>query len=261
MQKKLIINLLFILFVIVPCIGQNNNNICTTCGPKGANLENKRENIENGKEIETPYNGIFHLKVTRAFFSTNVSTASFIKNYLVITANHNVMYSPLITKIEFFINGKWIKIKKKDLKIFHYHNGLFHKRRKDIALIKIENLDILRKIEHTNFNPQIYEEVKGKGNLTFHLTGFPCDKPNILVDKKTSSSALSMDSTNKIIGYEELYTCTGDSGAPLWFKSNDKYYLISIHHGGNDIGAFGNKTINIGVKITSDVLKWINEKK
>jgi V8-like Glu-specific endopeptidase len=247
------------LTLIQPSISQNNPDVCTSCGPEG--LENTRENIDNLKELEDPYNGIFHLRVTRFFFSTNVSTASFLDNDLVITANHNLMYSPFITKIEFYLNGEWIKINKRHLKIYHYHKSLFHKKIKDIAVIKIKNLNALKDVKHTNFILQDYDDIENKENLDFHLTGFPCDRPNILVDKKTISTELSINNTNKIIGYKKLYTCTGDSGAPLWFEINGKYYLTSIHHGGNDIGVFENESINLGIKINADLINWIDEMK
>lgn len=236
------------------------NDLCKTCGPQGIGLENKRENIIDGKELEAPYNGVIHLRVTRFYVSSNISSASFIENDLIITANHNLMYSPFITKIELYLNGKWIKVKKKHLRIYHYHQGLFHKKSKDIAIIKIKNTSSIEEINHTKFKLKVYDDIDKKDEKIFHLTGFPCDRPNTLVDKRTTSKELSFDSTNKIVGYSNLYTCTGDSGAPFWFLDNEEYYVSSIHHGKMDIKTSDNKAINVGSKITADVIKWINEK-
>ncbi len=247
------------ILIFIYSFSYSQSVVCKSCGPKGVDMEEKRENIVDGKELETPFNGIIHLRVTRNFISSNISTASFIDDDLIITANHNLMYSPFITKIELFLNEKWIKIKKRHLKIHHYHQGVFHKKAEDIAIIKIKNTIAIESSNYSSLDLTSFDGVAQKENKIYHLTGFPCDRPNILVDKKTSFKEFSEDSSNQFLGYRNLYTCTGDSGAPLWFFDNDTYYLCSIHHGKRIISDSG-EAINVGIKITQDVINWINKK-
>ncbi|MFY0713693.1 trypsin-like serine protease [Seonamhaeicola sp. NFXS20] len=230
------------------------------CGPHGLGLENKRINIMDGKELTSPYNGIIHLKIKRLFSRSNLSTASFIKNDLIITANHNVMCSPFITRIEIFVNNKWIKLKKRNVRIYHYHQGIFHNRNKDIAIIKIKNVSVLEGLNITNFNIKPYASIPTNEKNDFHTTGFPSDRPNILVDKSGSSSEFVLDNSNNIIGYNNLYTCKGDSGAPLWYQSDNKFYLLGIHHGKKNIKKEQNTTMNSSILITPQVEKWIFDK-
>jgi hypothetical protein len=104
-MKKLLLVLVFF-ELTYPCFAQE---VCTTCGPSG--LENYRTNVIGNREKDVPYNGIVRLIVTRFFFWTNYSTASFIADDIIITANHNVMYSPFITKVEIHSNDEWFKLK------------------------------------------------------------------------------------------------------------------------------------------------------
>ncbi|QGK73186.1 serine protease [Flavobacterium sp. SLB02] len=243
------------IFLVVGCLSYGQG-ICTDCGPAG--LENNRTNIVSGNEKLSPYNGIFHLRVTRGFIRTNLSTGTFIANDLIITANHNLMYSPFITKVEFFLNGNWIKIS--NYKIYHYHQSFLHKRNKDIAILKIFNLEKLKNISHTNFIPCDYSKIESTAGINFNLTGFPCDRPDTLVEKTTWSDNLLSDQTNTVFSYKKLYTCTGDSGAPLWFEKEGRNFIVSIHHGGNDFGAFDDNNTNVAIKITPDIITWINTK-
>lgn len=253
-MKKIILTYILILICSLS-FSQDKN-----CGPHGLGLENKRINIIDGKELTNPYKGIIHLKIKRLFSGSNLSTASFIKNDLIITANHNVMYSPFITKIEIFVNGKWIKLKKKNVRIHHYHQGIFHNKNKDIAIIKIKNISVLEGVNITSFNAKPYAGITAYEKNDFHITGFPSDRPNILVDKSGSSSEFILDNSNNIIGYNNVYTCKGDSGAPLWYKSDNKYYLLGIHHGKKNIRTEQNITMNASILITPEVEKWIFNK-
>ncbi len=54
-----------------------------------------------------------------------------------------------------------------------------------------------------------------------------------------------------------MFTCTGDSGAPLWLKDNNDFFIIGIHHGGGKDGKFYDNS-NISVKINDQIVNWIN---
>lgn len=241
------------------CFGQdyprNDNAKCGT----DILYENQRQIIDDGEQLMSPYNGIFQLKVTRAFFMEKYSTASFLGDRLVITANHNIMYSPFITNIEFYLNGKWIPVKRKNIKIHHFHQSLFHKKNKDIGLIELKDIKAIRNIEHVNFVPIDFENFDAERSFQYHLTGFPSDyKGPVLVDKTTDYSGLTIDShTKKQLGYEKLYTCKGDSGAPLWFESEGRFYVAGIHHGRNS-SSFQGISRNICTRIDAEVLSWIS---
>lgn len=249
--------ILTIVFILASSLSFSQSGVC---GPTGLGLENNRVHIIDGKELTAPFNGIIHLRVKRLFRAPKLSTASFIKKDLIITANHNVMNSPFITKIEVFVNGKWIKLKKKHLRIYHYHQGLFHNRNKDIAIIKIKDLTPLEGLDITTFKVKSYEHITAHEEKDFHLTGFPSDTPNTLVDKSGSSTEFILESSKKIVGYNNLYTCEGDSGAPLWFKEDNTFYVCGIHHGKKRIDTYNNKILNAAILITPTIEKWILKK-
>ena len=90
------------------------------------------------------------------------------------------------------------------------------------------------------------------------MTGFPCDyNGDKKIDKQAPKPTLKMDSLGKLIGYP-MYTCTGDSGAPLWFNENGRFYLIGVHHGGNaGHRDYENTDYNISVYFNKEVIEWV----
>jgi len=228
------------------------------CGP--FNKRGERKEIISTLLNVAPYDGIIHIGVKRAGQSTRYSTATFIDKDVMITANHNVMTSLMITSIQFNIrkNGKdvWITLGIGDFEILHFTRR--HDKWNDVALIWIKNLKPFGDYKYTIFNTADIGQITTNVDDLFHLTGFPCDKPDILMDKTTQKANLEFDATNTIISYSNLFTCTGDSGAPLWIEKEGKFYIVGIHHGGDDINAFPEKNeTNISRKLTPNILNWI----
>ena len=55
-----------------------------------------------------------------------------------------------------------------------------------------------------------------------------------------------------------MYSCTGDSGAPIWVKLNEKYYIIGIHHGGNENNQdFLSLQYNVASAFSDKSIDWI----
>ncbi|MFD2585035.1 trypsin-like serine peptidase [Pedobacter vanadiisoli] len=229
-----------------------------SCGPAGK--ESLRTNILKEELNTSPFNSIVHIVVKRIYRSTgSPSTASFIDSNVLITANHSLIRSPFISDITLKMNGMSIKLKKRDFKIYHFHQGLFHKENKDIAILVLKKdvKDVLRSYSHFQLaNFDLIRDTTHK----FHLTGFPFDRPDTLVDKTTGYNDLKKEPSGKVVGYG-LYTCKGDSGAPLWYEDNGIFKVVSIHHGKGGLPEFDCKTTNWGIKVTSEVVEWVNRKK
>lgn len=230
------------------------------CGPY--NKVNERKNITEGKLKEKPFDGIIHIGVKRLLSSPNYSTASFISENMLITANHNVMGEGAITSIAFCLStekgDRWVTLKSKYFDIIHLYQP--HDKWRDIALIKLKNTDFLKDYSFSIFELSDPASLHLENETLIHLTGFPCDRPDVLVEKNTPYENLLTDKTNRIIGYPTLFTCTGDSGAPLWVEKEGKYYIIGIHHGGDDLNpsAFPEvEDINVSVKISDMIIDWI----
>lgn len=269
--KNVLMKLFAIIYLFVAgsycCYGQvpDDCGACKDCKNDCGPFEaiNLREVIRGDNLKSAPYNGIIHIGVKRLGQSPRYSTASFIGKNLLLTANHNVMSSKFIVNIEFclVLNGQdqWITLKKSDFEILHFTKK--HDKWNDVALIKLKNTNFLKNTNYTIFRTANIDDLKPAENIFYHLTGFPCDKPDILVDKKTQKKGLEFDTTNTIISYSNLFTCTGDSGAPLWIEKDNTFYILGIHHGGDDINAFPEKDqTNVSRKLTSDILKWIISK-
>lgn len=173
---------------------------------------------------------------------------------VLITAHHNLVRKAHITRIRYQIDGKNVELRKKDFKIIYYQKNLNTKT--DIAVIKITNTS---KIVNRENKFEIDEKVISNINDSAFLTGYPCDySGKKMLNKSTPSSLLKISSDSKLIGYP-LYTCTGDSGAPLWVELNGKYYLIGIHHGGNEgIVDFKDTQYNVSVYLNTAVIKWLS---
>ncbi|WP_269235021.1 trypsin-like serine peptidase [Flavobacterium flavigenum] len=242
-----------LLLVAVASWGQCN------CAPDS--LKNKRNDISGNELGVQPYNAVTHLFVKRMYSDFHPSTASFIRKDVLITANHCLIRSPFISKIKMSISGVVVELKKRDFKIYHYHRSLFHKKSKDIAILVLtsQGVEKIESLKYSFFDAYAFNN-STQENLKIHLTGFPCDRQDKLVDKFCSFRELKSSNNAVTVGYPNLFTCKGDSGAPLWYEDNGYFKLISIHHGGNDFGAFGTDAVNIGTKITDDVITWINSK-
>ena len=248
MKKSLFIILL--LFLITKLNAQSND--CSCLGVD--EWKNERLVVDTELGTRNPYNSIINVHIKRWYNSGFYGTASFINNSTIITAHHNLVRKGHITKITYVINGETVILKKKDFKIQHYKKK--YKINSDIAIIKILNPN---KIKEVQSHLKISEDIVKNISSNIHLTGFPCDSDDDeMLDKNTSFNSLKIDSSEKLIGYP-LYTCTGDSGAPLWVYQDNSYYLIGIHHGGNEGNIeFKDSLYNISVYLNKNVINWIN---
>ena len=236
----------------------SKTNTVNNCDCTGEN-EWKNERVVVAAELDeqNPYNSIINIHVKRWYNSGFYSTASFINNSTIITAHHNLLRRSHIKRITYTINGETVELKRRDFEIHYYQRK--YRTNSDIAIIKITNLN---KIKEVQTNMKISVDILNNTDSNVHLTGFPCDsEDDNMIDKQASASSLKLDSSAKLIGYP-LYTCTGDSGAPLWVMHDNSHYLIGIHHGGNEGNQeFHNISYNISTYLNKDVINWINSVK
>ena len=254
-QTKNMERILTLLSILLIATNLNAQDACESClGKPEWKVE---RTILDSTDIQMyPFNSIIKLNVKRwyNFLGPHYGTASFLNDSILITAHHNLVRKAHITKIWYLDNGKNVELRKRDFEIIYYQQKLNTKT--DIAVIKITNPD---KIIKRDKKFEISENVITNIQDSVNLTGFPCDYSGLkMLNKSTVSTLLKISSDLKLIGYP-LYTCTGDSGAPLWVKSNGKFYLIGIHHGGNEnITDFSGTQYNVSVYVNSDIIKWIS---
>jgi V8-like Glu-specific endopeptidase len=222
------------------------------CGP--ISERDNRTIIDESFNDKAPYNYVIHQTFDRytGFFS---STSSFIAPHILITAHHNVVRKSLIKGITFFnpINHKEsIYFKKSEFKIYTYKKKL--NTQTDIAIIVFKDPKKIAPYYNGCFVLKDILACKSE-NSEAHLTGFPCDVPDTKIDKKDKLVNLQTSADMPIIGYN-FFTCTGDSGAPLWTIENNQPTVIGIHHGGNE--GYLNNCYNIAAKIDAAVINWIN---
>lgn len=245
----------YLLVFIVFCINTSLTAQNCICTGKEEWKENREVLDSNIKKVD-PYNSIIKFTVKRwyHFFHDGFSgTGSFIKKNIIVTAKHNIINKG-ITKITYRIGGKTIVLKKKDFKIFLYKEkskGVEN----DIAIIKITNAN--KYVKNVTFFKYLnnYE----LNNKRLHLTGFPCDSKGELIEKNALYSTIKINDRNTIIGYP-MYTCQGDSGAPLWYKDEEGYFVIGVHHGGNEnIIGFVEQKLNVAAFFNKNVISWLNK--
>lgn len=259
-MRNTLMTLIFVHFLFNNSIGSVNSNC--DCGPKAK--ESERELIDSLKRQAKPYNSIVHIRYKR--WVTGWSSASFIGDDLIITARHSVGKKlGLATKwIEIYLPespSTCVKLSKRDFKIIEMGDDL----KGDIALVKILNSELQNRIKHSSLvcaNTSAIEALHNTKAIV-HLTGFPCDKNGALIDKSLPANELvfTLDgkAQNVFCAYG-IYTCTGDSGAPLWYEKDGVYYIIGVHHGGGKDASF-DAELNMSLLINDDVINWINSNK
>lgn len=264
MKKRNIGNHLFFLITFLMCITNSfaqQSDSCdiylSTCGDKPCGPVYNKSNrtvIQKESLQQTPYSYIIHQNFNR-YTGDYASTGSFIAPNIIITAHHNVK-NPInikgITFINYGTEGEGIYFKKKELKILTYKSSL--NTTTDIAVIVFKNPSKVAPIYKGHFT--IYNNTAIDSNAEVHLTGFPCDMPDTMMDKKIQGSLLKQHEAVPLWGYD-MFTCTGDSGAPLWVSLNGKPTVIGIHHGGNE-DFFPKTCLNVSAKIDAGVLAWLN---
>jgi V8-like Glu-specific endopeptidase len=229
------------------------DNCDNPCGP----IEKIQDRIIVGESMASlePYNFVIHQTFNR-FFGKFSSTSSFIAPNVLITAHHNVRRKGLIKGITFYNpldHQQTIYFKKKEIEIYFYKSKLGVAT--DIAIIIFKNKLKIAPFYFGCFQLQSIENITSTKQQV-HLTGFPCDISNTKVDKSDSFVNILPHETKPLLGYN-MFTCTGDSGAPLWIIENNNPTILGIHHGGNE--GYFNNCYNIAAKIDSNVINWINK--
>jgi len=221
----------------------------SACGPYQS--ISFREQLHGDRLKEVPNCFILHQGITRG--KTNYSTGSFIAPDMILTAHHNVWSKVTIRRYRFCNKAVdpslWVTLKPRDVEIITFGSV---KAPTDLAIIRIKNPQKLQKIYKGHF--EIGSLDSSDSSALVHLTGFPCDLPDILVDKKTTISELNLKSESSLIGFQ-MYTCTGDSGAPLWTLTNGVPTIVGIHHGGGE--HYFPDDWNCAASIGPNVLDWI----
>jgi V8-like Glu-specific endopeptidase len=218
------------------------------CGP-ASEIKNRKK-IEGAELNNVPNLYIVHQEISRG--SPNYSTGAFIAPNMILTAHHNVYKSFWIRKLAFCNKSvdkeKWIRFKRKEVTIFHFKNV---RAPTDISVIVFEDPKKIAPIYKGSFKVGANKSVK---ITDVHLTGFPCDFPDMIMDRTRPYSELKQHKEKSLLGYS-MYTCTGDSGAPLWGLADGEPTIIGIHHGGGE-GNFEDG-FNCSAEITTEVMEWL----
>jgi V8-like Glu-specific endopeptidase len=236
------------------------------CGP-WYNVDST-DKIIGARTSTIPYPNILHIETHRKYFKVkskiDYGTVSFFNSNTLITAKHVLSGGDLVQiKLSGSTPDKdnWISFNKgTDFKVFEYpYNGV----QNDIAVIKILNKTKLAQVYKGEFSISNIDEDKFDSSQTVNLTGYSCYFANdpaehdTLVNKTTIFSKLNF-SKKRFFAYH-LFTCIGDSGAPLWIAKDGKYYIIGIHHGGGEDAGFPEKDeYNISVRLNQDLIQWLN---
>lgn len=228
--------------------------------------ENKRTEVHEDKD---PHRFVCHLSVRRTF-GTFPSTGFLISENVIITSGHtagewrklfkNNIKEVTITLFEHFTienEYKFIKevtLKKGDLKGYgahpEYHGKDMKSRPFDYGYFKLPPNTLPPSTTTGYFQLKEYEQAIVGADSLF-ITGYPGDKN----EKKEGSLWLKGDALSTItvsdsfIAYG-IFTFEGDSGAPIWLKSNNNFFVVGIHN-------TGFKTCNGGTKVTKDVITTI----
>jgi V8-like Glu-specific endopeptidase len=213
------------------------------CGPE--KYLNTRSFVESQALNFKPYNCIVHVNVRG--FKKSWGTATFIDENTLITARHVVdkwLLNKIIVYKNLFENGKITTIEvtllKEDMIIKNAPRKKGNYFSDDISLIILTETgrNKLKSIYSGSIEVINYKLLDLLPDQVVTLTGYPVDlaesgmdHSDILSNKSTTFKELIFPNEYELVGYP-LFTCSGDSGAPLWVKVKDKYYIIGIHHGG-----------------------------
>lgn len=236
------------LILIVAIYNAQAQKIHRKCGPD--QYYASRFNIEDDRLNMLPYSAIVHVNIK------GWGTATFINDHTLITARH-VTDKKRLKKIEIykniFVNGKVETIsatlEKEEYKITHAPDDGCHFISSDISFIAItsKGMGKLNSIYNGHISMSDYKSLNIPPTHPIYLNGYPVDQAgtglddsDILSTKYTTFEELLFDCACNMAGYK-LFTCSGDSGAPLWTEIDKIYYLIGIHHGGPERGTIFNK--------------------
>lgn len=220
-------------------------------------------NSENREEVTDYLNEnefIAHIVVHRNRKRTFNATVSFVSPSVIVGAGHSFRerWYTKIKKLEVFIgqrneNGVNTYISKHTFnrdEIKLWVDKKFQKKSNpdfDYGMVSLE-----RNIVQKFFNPATFEKVKDKVEL-ININGYPGDKGSEALWTK-STSVNNVTPKSQVL-LHDMYTFTGDSGAPIWTKIEGKYYLVGIHGTGN----YRNGSCNAGIKLTEERISTIKD--
>lgn len=234
---------IILLSLIAPLICQAQ--IHKKCGPK--QYLNTRSYIQNESLNSLPLCAIVHIDIK------GWGTATFINDSTLITAKH-LADKRRIKTISLYrhiyragsVEDVNAELNKGDFHIQHVveNNCDPYSISDDISYITLtkSGIDKAKAIYSNCIDTATYHRLSLNASTSVTLTGYPVDlagegvnKSDILATKVTSFGELLFAKDCPMVGYK-IFTCSGDSGAPLLVQKNDKYYIIAIHHGGPEEG-------------------------
>lgn len=240
------------------------------CGPE--KYLNTRSFVESEVLNSKPYNSIVHINVRG--IKKSWGTATFIDESTLITARHVVdkwLLNKIVVYKNIFEQGKIktieVTLDKKDITIKNAPTKKGSYFSDDISLIVLSETgrNKLKSIYSGSIEVTNYKLLDLNPDELVTLTGYPVDlaesgmdHSDILSNKSTSFKELIFPKEYELVGYP-LFTCSGDSGAPLWVKVKDKYYVIGIHHGGPE-GVKDFKPTELNASALIPAIDWIHLK-
>jgi V8-like Glu-specific endopeptidase len=217
------------------------------CGP--AIYFNTRSFLQNDSLNQSPFNAIVHVDMK------GWGTATFINDSTLITAKHiadkNRLKTMSIYKNIFkggTVENLFVELTSKDFVVKNAPTDDCHFISSDISFVvlKASGKEKVKPIYTNHMEVADYSTLNIDTSKVIILTGYPVDlagnglnNTDILSNKRATFKELLFDKKCEMVGYK-LFTCSGDSGAPLWVENNGKYYVIAIHHGGPERGTIFN---------------------
>lgn len=258
MQKIILTTLMVLTFLSTFC----QIKIHKKCGP--VIYLNSRSFLQNDSLNQKPFDAIVHINMK------GWGTATFINDSTLITAKHiadkNRLKSMSIYKNIFrgdTVESLFVELLSKDFVVKNVPDDDCHFISSDISFIVLKALgkEKVKSIYTNHLEVADYSTLNIDSSKEIILTGYPVDlagiglnNTDILSNKKTTFKELLFDKNCKMVGYK-LFTCSGDSGAPLWVEINGKYYVIAIHHGGPESSTiFNSEKRNSAALIRNSVL-------
>jgi V8-like Glu-specific endopeptidase len=232
------------------------------CGPE-YNLKN-RQDIVGPVAENAPYNGIVHIGKNNG---EDWGTGAWISDSVLITARHVALGLRNLELIQYTATGYHdLYFRSSEYQVIYdrtYRRSINH----EIALIKFTNRSKIKPLINTIFSLRDYTALWPTIGNDVYLTGYPFDKADAnqnrkpfpvdtLSDKHCVKDSLQFSNDHTMVGYP-LYTCSGDSGAPLWVRLGNSYYIIGIHFGYSP-GWVQNPKYNLSTLLNKQELDWIN---